>query len=112
MLPKKYKLKKIDFENIFKVAKKFNNEYFVVLKANKLEKKFGVFPSLKEFKKAVERNKIKRRIFEIIRLNFDKIPLGWFLIFPKKNCLKLNFEELKKKLLEIIINIKSTNYSQ
>lgn len=110
MLAKKFKLKKFDLKSIFNNAKKFNNNYLFILKKEKQEKKFAVLLNSKEFKKSVERNKIKRRIFEIIRLNIKKIPLGWFLVYPKKNCLKLSFKELEKIFLELIINKKSTNY--
>lgn len=108
MLKKKYKLKKINFEEIFKIGKRFKNNFFLVVKIDDKEKKFTVLPNKKDFKKAIERNKIKRRIYEIIRLNFDKIPPGNFLIFPKKNCLKLNFKELEKKLIKLLINKIST----
>lgn len=109
MLNKKFKLKKINFEKIFKIAKKYKNDTFVILKIdNKKEKKFGVFLSTKEFKKAVIRNKIKRLIYEIIRRNLSKIPRGLFIIFPKQNCLKLKFNELEEKILDIFINKIST----
>ena len=112
MLPKNLKLKKFDFEQFFKIGEKLRNEYFLLIKIKSHEKKFSVIPSSKEFKKAVERNRVKRRIYEIIRLNIDKIPKGLYLILPNKKTLNISFEELAKNILELLINKKSTNYSQ
>ncbi len=108
MLGKKFKLKKINFEEIFKIGEKYKSDFFTIIKIKNKERKFAVLPNKKEFKKAVERNKIKRRIYEIIRLNFEKIPKGSFIIFPKKNCLKLKFKELEEELAKLIINKTST----
>ena len=108
MLPKYLKLKKFDFEYLFKVGEKFSNKYFFIIKVKNPETKFSVIPSSKEFKKAVERNKIKRRIYEIIRLNLKKIPEGIYIILPKKNAFGVEFKELEKNLLELLINKKST----
>lgn len=111
MLKKRFRLKKIDFEEIFKLGRKYKNNFFTIIKlSNQKEKKFAVLSNKKEFKKAVVRNKIKRRIYEIIRLNFNKIPRGTFLIFPKKSSLNLNFKELKERLTKILINKISTYF--
>lgn len=110
MLPKYLKLKKIDFEYFFKVGEKISNKYFLVIKVKNEEKKFSVIPSSKEFKKAVERNRVKRRVYSIIRLNLEKIPQGLYIILPKKTAFNIEFKELEKNLLELLINKKSTNY--
>ena len=66
------------------------------------EKKFGAIVSKKISKKAVERNQIKRRLFEAVRLNMDIFPEGFRGIFlVKKNILNKKegeIEECLKKL--------------
>jgi len=66
------------------------------------EKKFGAIVSKKISKKAVERNQIKRRLFEAVRLNMDIFPEGFKGIFlVKKNILNKKegeIEECLKKL--------------
>ena len=60
--------------------------------------------SKKVAKSAVERNKIRRRVYEAVRLNFDKIPKKTDYIFVvfKKEMIKMNFEELQEMILELV----------
>jgi ribonuclease P protein component len=110
MLKKNMRIRKINLNEVFNFAEKYKNENFTILRlSNKNEKKFGVFLNTKDFKKAVIRNRIKRLIYEIIRRNIEKIPEGLFIIFPKQNCLKLNFKQLEKSILDIFINKISTD---
>ena len=60
------------------------------------DKKFMVVVSKKISKKAVDRNKIKRQLFEVLRLNLEKIRPGvraGFLI--RKKFLECKWEEIK-----------------
>jgi ribonuclease P protein component len=65
-------------------------------------KKFGIIVSKKISKKAVERNQIKRRLFEAVRLNMGIFPEGFRGIFlVKKNILgkkEGEIEECLKKM--------------
>ena len=70
MLPKKNRLKnKKDFERVFKQGKGFKEDFlfFKITKNNLKENRFGFIVSLKVSKKAVLRNKVKRRLREIIK---------------------------------------------
>ena len=66
------------------------------------EKAFGAIISKKISKKAVERNQIRRRLMEAVRLNMDIFPEGFRGIFlVKKNILEkseMEIEECLKKL--------------
>ena len=64
----------------------------------------AVVVSKKVAKSAVERNKIRRRVYEAVRLNFDKIPKKTDYIFVvfKKEMIKMNFEELQEMILELV----------
>lgn len=77
MLPKKNRLqKKKDFERIFAQGKGFRQD-LLFLKAVKNDLgilRFGIVVSKKISKSAVKRNKIKRRLREIIRLQLQNYP--------------------------------------
>ena len=65
-------------------------------------KKFGAIISKKISKKAVERNQIRRRLMEAVRLNMELFPEGFRGIFlVKKNILdkkEMEIEACLKKL--------------
>ncbi|GIW65798.1 MAG: hypothetical protein KatS3mg094_317 [Candidatus Parcubacteria bacterium] len=100
MLAKKFRFKNFNFKNFFK-SDKIKADNFLVYRLNyNSQKKFAVWPSKKIFKKAVERNKIKRQIYEIIKNKINKIEDGYYLIIPLK---KIKFDILKRELLKIFI---------
>lgn len=63
--------------------------------------KVGIVTSVAFDKSAVKRNRAKRILSEIVRLNFDKLLNNvWIVIYPKRACLvdeyeKINFEFVK-----------------
>ncbi len=79
MLSKKNRLKKVrDFERVFQKGKGFKKGFFYVkIVSNGLEKsRFGIIVSKKAFRKAVVRNRIKRKIREFLRKDLEKIKKG------------------------------------
>lgn len=72
------------------------------LEEGRLTRRFGAIISKKISKKAVERNQIKRRLMEAVRLNMEIFPEGFRGIFlVKKNILgkkEGEIEECLKKL--------------
>jgi ribonuclease P protein component len=100
MLPKKNRLKKKkDFENVFKRGQGFKED-FLYLKAlanNLKSSRFGFAVSKKFSKKATIRNKIKRRLREIVKINLPKIKKnidGVIVVLPGLE--KKDFWELEK----------------
>ena len=88
--------KKKDFDEIFKKGKIFRSDslIFKFKKNNLKESRFGFVVSLKVSKSAVVRNKIRRRMSEIIRQNMDGIKNGTDLViialpgFEKKDFIE------------------------
>ena len=79
MLQKANRLKKKnDFEAVFKKGRSFKNSFLVLKTApNKLkETRFGLVVSQKISKKAVVRNKVRRRLSEAIRMEINGIKKG------------------------------------
>ncbi|GIW66173.1 MAG: hypothetical protein KatS3mg095_0071 [Candidatus Parcubacteria bacterium] len=98
MLAKQFRLKNFNFK-LFSKAKKVKSKTFLVYKLDSKDKKFCVLAKEKIFKKSVERNKIRRQIYEIIRHHLNKINSGYYLIMPLK---KEKYNILKEELLRII----------
>ncbi len=72
------------------------------LEKGRLNKKFGVIVSKKISKKAVERNQIRRRLMEAVRLKMDIFPEGFRGIFlVKKNILDKKEGEIEACLKKL-----------
>jgi ribonuclease P protein component len=68
---------------------------------NKLDySRFAFVVGIKVSKAAVKRNQIRRRMREIVRLNFDKIQPGFdVMIMARPGAKKFDYEELEKNLI-------------
>jgi ribonuclease P protein component len=108
MLSKKYRFKNFDFR-IFQRPFKISDNIFILMKINPENniKKFSVVVDKKNIKKAIIRNKIKRKIYEIIRLNLNKIPTGYYLIKVKEDISKEKFKDIENKLINLFKNVSS-----
>lgn len=52
--------------------------------------------------KAVLRNRLKRRLREIFRLNRSDIPGGWDIVLnPRGGAARVSFNELRQEILQI-----------
>ena len=62
--------------------------------------RFGVVVSKKIEKSAVGRNRIRRRVYEALRMNFDLIPKkrDYLFVVFSKDIMKMPFSELEKIL--------------
>ncbi|MFA5536156.1 MAG: ribonuclease P protein component [Bacillota bacterium] len=78
-----------EFQRVYQHKKSFVGRYLVLyLKKNNLNyTRFGFVVS-KKIGKAVERNKIKRRMKEVCRLSFDSFAAGYDLIFVARRKIK------------------------
>lgn len=79
MLPKANRLKKNkDFENVFKKGRGFKEDFlYLKIKKNNLKSsRFGFVVSKKFSQKATVRNKIKRRLRELVKVKLPKIKKG------------------------------------
>lgn len=117
MLPQKFEKNerlrlRNDFKKLFDSNSRSVNSYFVlVFRKNNLEySRIGV--SIKrKFGKAVLRNKLRRQIKEIYRLNKDNFPQGYdFLFIPRKALSEkykdTNFLDIKKMIFDSVRKLK------
>jgi len=106
MLSKKYKLTKQDgIKSILEEGETRKTRYFVAKSLPDEKSRFAVLISTKISKKATERNKLRRQIFEIIRLNIDDIlkkEPAKTVILPRTSALGLAYQEIQKELLKTL----------
>lgn len=93
------------FQKIISAGKTVHNSFFFVyyLKNNFKYSRFSVVISSKVVSGAVGRNRIRRRISEVVRKNFVFIhPAGVDIIIIVRHKVKdLNSSELERSLMEI-----------
>jgi ribonuclease P protein component len=94
---KKYRLSGKEFKEVLKKGKGFKVDSLVLkLLLEKKGKKFGFLISKKVLKKATQRNKLKRRLREILREKVEEIKEGVRIVFiALSNLEKKDFKELK-----------------
>lgn len=104
MLAQKNRLKKADFEPIFKKGnKKFSIFFNFRFLANKLDYcRFAVIVSNKISKKSTERNKIKRQIREILKENLSNFKQNNDVIITVlPPVLGGKFQEIRENFLNL-----------
>ena len=110
MLPKNNRLKKKKyFENIFKRGRSVKEDLLSFKwRPNGLKvSRFGFIVSQKVSKKATVRNKIKRRLREILKLNLPRLEKGIdgiFIAFPGSE--ERNFYDMEASIKNIFIKTK------
>ena len=64
----------------------------------------AVVVSKKVARLAVDRNRIRRRVYEAVRLNFDLVPkkMDYVFVVYSKKVMKMSFTELEKMLGELV----------
>jgi ribonuclease P protein component len=79
--------KKKDFEKVLKDGKGFKEDFllFKIIKNNLKISRFGFIISQRVSKKATVRNKLKRKMSELVKIKLEKIKRGidgTFIVFP------------------------------
>ena len=97
-------VRKADFDAVYRNGKRRTSSHFTVfLKANDLpESRFG-FSIKRALGGAVVRNRIRRRIREVVRLHREEISAGWdFVIHPKASAHSAEFAALENDLVRLL----------
>lgn len=74
---------------------------FIDILPHETEKKLGITASSK-FGNAIQRNRFKRKLREIFRLNLEKFPTMHLHVIARKYAQKATIQELEKELFELI----------
>ena len=64
----------------------------------------GVVVSKKVDKRATVRNRIRRRVYEVVRLNFEMVPkkMDYLFVVYAKDVERMKFQELEKMIGELV----------
>lgn len=96
---------KREVDELKKKGKVVNDEYVTIIYLPK-EKRKVLFTCEKTIKKAVKRNKLRRRLREIYRTNKEYFKEDYyFWIIGKEKALELSYNDLKEKILGLVKNV-------
>ena len=98
MLSLKNRLKKQkDFENVFKNGRGFKEgSLYLKIDKNNLQSSRGFVVSKKFSKKAINRNRIKRILREVVKERIDAVKKGMDIVIVVSPEIKADFQELKE----------------
>ena len=101
MLPKKYRLPIQNF--VGKKGRSDKSRYFLLKIFPGVYKfsRFGIIISRRVSKKAVDRNRIKRQIFNFLREIKNQLPINDYLIIVHPEAAKLDKSSLKAEIAKI-----------
>lgn len=97
-----------DFDAVYRAGKRRTSAHFTIFcRPNSLPlSRFG-FSIKKALGSAVVRNRIRRRLREMVRCRREGIPGGWdFVVHPKNAVARANFAALSGELLLLLQSVK------
>ena len=107
MIQKKFRLHKKDTEWVLRKGAQITTDLFLVRSISNSEPEtkphpqFSIVTSAKLAKKAVDRNKLKRKISEAIRLDMqENLPMK-IVIIPKKRALDVEYKEIETDIKKL-----------
>lgn len=94
-----------EYQEILKNGKKASDSYFriiAVIKPEQIDRKIGIIVS-KKVGTAVNRNRIKRVVREIFRLNQKQIAIGTnVVVIAKPDCVNKKYWDIEKSLKQLL----------
>jgi ribonuclease P protein component len=104
-------VRKAEFDAVYRAGKRRSSSHFTVFfRANEQpQSRFG-FSIKKALGGAVVRNRIRRRLREMVRCHRLEIPAGWdVVIHPKSTAANANFAALTGDLLRLLKSAPQSN---
>ncbi len=95
-------------QNLFDKGNLYRDKYFVFkyINSDSKDSQFAVIVSKKISKKAVKRNKIRRQIFEAIRLNIDMANNVTAIVISKARIQDAKYQEINDSIVQFFNQIK------
>lgn len=91
----------IDIDNLFNKRTQVRDKYFSIFYQKKDVFKFAISIS-KKYGNAVERNKAKRQVREIIRQINKNIDNYYFVVLIKPSSKNIEFQEKRKSIINLL----------
>ena len=104
-MDKIYKLRNnMEFKKVYNGGKNYWNRNLVLyVRKNNMENSRIGYSITKKIGNSVVRNKVRRRVKEIYRLNVNNIKSGYdIILIPKKNIVDISYKELESAMLHIL----------
>jgi ribonuclease P protein component len=97
-------LRRIEYEAVYRGGKRRSSPQFVIFVRRNGTKYSRFGSSVKKAQGgAVVRNRIRRRIREILRVHMPEIPIGWdIVIHPRATVARIEFSRLTEELLSLL----------
>lgn len=106
MLPQKERLNRNDFNRFFAAGRKYHSPTLTLVYGESTNFQASAVVSKKVAKTAVERNKLRRQIYAILRdRHKEKSLAGVYIVIVKPPAQKLSFTDLRMELLTFIDRI-------
>lgn len=106
MLNKKERLTKKEFDRFFASGRRYHSPLFTLVHVETDTFNGAVVVGKKVFKRAVDRNRLRRRVYNILyRLSREKDLKSVYIILTKPAAAEASFPELKEALQKLIPNI-------
>lgn len=106
MVPKKHRLRgQTAFRTLARQGRHVHEPALAIrVRPNQMpESRFGFVVSLRISKKATRRNRLKRQLREIVRLELPRIRPGYdVMVMVKPNALSLGYWQLKEQLITLL----------
>ena len=102
VFPQGQRITSVEFEAVLKKGRTTQSPLFSLCRLTNNKLAIAVVASKKVSKKAVIRNKNKRRIRNLLKNTINNEGLGYYILFIKKDLSKTNFTEVKKDLNQLI----------
>lgn len=108
MLAKKQRLTKEEFDRFFSLGKRYHHPLFTLIHSSGNEFHGAVVVGKKVFKKAVDRNRLRRRLYNILYRRQQEDGLkGVYIVLTKPESGKVSFSELKSGMEGLLAKIKN-----
>lgn len=107
-------LKRADFQNVYKNGFRHSNPLFTafLLRTGLSRTRVG-FTAPRALGKAVDRNRIRRRVREAARLHYRELGAGWDVVFnPRRAARDAGFSRLEKEVSRLFANAASERNDQ
>ncbi|MDB9944440.1 ribonuclease P protein component [bacterium] len=99
MLRKNERLKRGEFNRFFSLGHRYHSPTTTLIFAPEKKRKVAVVVSKKVAKLAVQRNKIRRRVYALAR---DYSTHGVYIFIIKPNAAKVSYNDLKEDIIKLI----------